>query len=583
MPLLAGFLSFAPPAEAQQAPQPPSSPDETELRDAKRLFREGNALRKAGDYVGALQRYQQSRELVPSVANTLNAAYCLERLERLDEALDLYEELLTQFGEALDAEERAAVVAASRRLREAVGALDLSANVDGILVIDGRMRGKLPLTGPVRLMPGEHVVRVIKDGYAAFEQRVGIRSGDTAKLDAVLHPLASAGRLRVASEELQGGQLYVDGALVGELPWEGTLSPGRHVYWVQDGPVGTAPTVGVVVEGQTALVTPEARPLGPPMRLVTRPRTAALSVNGVVLGSGSWEGRLPVGEYLVEATEEGYLPAKLRRRIVFGTGTGTLEVELEADPSHPRWATPPPSRLYVDAFGGAAFGEGLGSQAEDACEAGRCEEQGVAGGWLVGARAGYEFPFRLAVEVGAGYLDVSKRLRRNATASFGDPPNEVVYRFDDDLRLRGPVTTVGLAYRLPLGSTAAAEVRLHAGAMFGAANDPVRATATANGTTADAYVTGAGEQADFSSLFVVPGARVRFAIGRWAVGAGVLVPYFFGEGPDNEHGATRLTGCDPSADPNAVTCAPAANLVQQERLFGSFWLVVPTLSVGAEL
>ncbi|MFW5740976.1 MAG: PEGA domain-containing protein, partial [Myxococcota bacterium] len=260
LPVAIGLWMATIPAAAQE---PGSSvANESLLQEAKQLFREGNELRKAAKFERALlERYNRSRALVPSTANTLNAAYCLERLGRLDMALELYEELLAKFGQALDAEERAAVVATIEKIRPSLGALDVSANVNGTLVIDGRMRGQLPLSTPIRLMPGEHIVRVIKDGYVTFETRVTTRANRAAKLDARLRPLASAGRLRVASQGAEGATLFVDGAPVGTLPWEGTLSPGRHAFWIQMNRVGTAPRVVVVVEGQTALVAPKPQPL----------------------------------------------------------------------------------------------------------------------------------------------------------------------------------------------------------------------------------------------------------------------------------------------------------------------------------
>src|SRR5262245_1540489 len=59
------------------------------LAEAKRWFRQGNALREAGDYERALEFYQRSRALVASAPNTINAAFCLDRLGRYDEALEL--------------------------------------------------------------------------------------------------------------------------------------------------------------------------------------------------------------------------------------------------------------------------------------------------------------------------------------------------------------------------------------------------------------------------------------------------------------------------------------------------------------
>ncbi|MBI4700565.1 MAG: hypothetical protein HY744_05280, partial [Deltaproteobacteria bacterium] len=96
------------PTAAEPAGQPEPPPD-PKLAEAKRLFFSGNELRLAGDYQRALDYYLESRALMPSVANTKNAAICLDELGRYDEALELYEDLITRFREEISEEDRAAV------------------------------------------------------------------------------------------------------------------------------------------------------------------------------------------------------------------------------------------------------------------------------------------------------------------------------------------------------------------------------------------------------------------------------------------------------------------------------------------
>jgi hypothetical protein len=135
---------------------------------------------------------------------------------------------------------------------------------------------------------------------------------------------------------------------------------------------------------------------------------------------------------------------------------------------------------------------------------------------------------------------------------------------------------------MPLGTPTAIEVRMHVGAMFGAAHDPVEASATVNDDTTTAYVAGAGQQHRFTSFLLLPSARFRLSLGPVAVGAGVMFAYFPSDGPQSDHGSTEARGCDPVANPDAAACAPATDIVRDERLFGSFALVIPTLSLGTE-
>jgi tetratricopeptide (TPR) repeat protein len=79
--------------------------DPARLEEAKELFRRGVTLLTAGDTERALESFLGSRALVPSGKNTANAAICLERLGRYDEALEMYEEVLARFSKDLDDED----------------------------------------------------------------------------------------------------------------------------------------------------------------------------------------------------------------------------------------------------------------------------------------------------------------------------------------------------------------------------------------------------------------------------------------------------------------------------------------------
>src|SRR5262245_43588266 len=92
-----------------QAPNSPPRPEEAKLAEAKELFRSGVKMFEARDFERALHYFLRSRATYPSGKNTVNAAICLDRLGRYDEALELYEEVLTKFGADLDEASRTAL------------------------------------------------------------------------------------------------------------------------------------------------------------------------------------------------------------------------------------------------------------------------------------------------------------------------------------------------------------------------------------------------------------------------------------------------------------------------------------------
>lgn len=332
-------------AAAGGAPAGATADPETARREAaKQLFLDGNALRGLGDFQGALEQYRRSLRVSPSLSATLNAGYCLNELGRYDEALELYERALTTFESALTKAEREQLGPLIRSLRAKVGSLEVSANVDGQLVIDGRDRGTLPLARPVRVLPGLRRVRVIKDGYATWEREVTVVEQDTTSLDARLDALAAVGQLVVDSPEAAGATLHVDGARVGTLPFSGRLAPGKHLYWLERGDEGTAPEVVTVVEGQRVRVAPQLAPLGPTLRITAQPPAAEVAIDRVPVGLGAWLGRLPVGPHVVTLSAEGYLRAR-RDVVVAELVAPDVSVELTPDPSHPRWGGGEPTGL----------------------------------------------------------------------------------------------------------------------------------------------------------------------------------------------------------------------------------------------
>lgn len=173
-----------------------AEPEPASLEQAKELFRQGVTLLNAGDTERALERFLRSRELVPSGKNTVNAAICLERLARYDEALELYEEVVVRFARDLDEQDRTNLAPVMQSLRARIGYLELSANVEGLVTIAGRPRGRLPLRTALRVLPGSSMLRITQDGYRAFESEIVIHAGETQRLDARLQPLPTSAVLR---------------------------------------------------------------------------------------------------------------------------------------------------------------------------------------------------------------------------------------------------------------------------------------------------------------------------------------------------------------------------------------------------
>lgn len=576
--VLGAAPALAQPAPSASAPgAPPDRPaapaEASKLEEAKELFRRGNTLRKAGSREAALELYQRSRGLVPSVANTQNAANMLDELGRHDEALELYETLLVEFAGKLSEDDRRDVSAALGALQQRVGSVFVSANVEGALVIDGRRRGELPLGKPVRVLPGQHRVVVLRDGYEPAEASTRVEQGQTALVELKLSALSAAGRLVVSDESAEPGvEVLIDGAPVGVAPWAGQVAPGRHLLSLRGKDAGTAPREVTVLVGQTVSAALRSEPIGPPVRIEPEPATARLTLDGVDLGPGPFQGRLPRRALALVASEEGYF----REERVLEPGSQGQLIRLRVDDKHPRWRKASALRIRMEAMVGGALGGSLGSDAEASCP-GRCSSRSRPAGWLAGAR-GALLLGALRFEAGAGYLSLGTSLRREVPSDATH-----AFRLDDELSVAGPFATLGVGYGIRASEALRLVASASLGAFFAQSSDAIGGQIVRGSEQVPLEIRGAGGAARGVDFFALPELRAELSSGRLHAGLGLGLGVFFLDGPALPHGEayaapSGLGVC--AADRTALACVAGTDQLAGERPYRRHLLVLPTASVG---
>ncbi len=579
---------------AARAQQPASQPAEKSSVNAateratraKELNKQGIAMLDAGDLERALDYFLQSRKVLPTTKNTTNAAIVLEKLGRYDQALELYEELLLKFAGGLGDEDREAIAPAMAELRPKVGGLEVTSNVGGTVQIDGRERGKLPLLSPVRVLPGKHDIRVIQPGYRDFEAKIEVGAGETKPVDAKLSPIPGVGILQIVDTESVAVDVYVDGTKLGTTPWEGALSAGKHLVWLQNDAVGSVPAWVEVIEGQAAISKLQARPLGPPIEVHAEPGTAALEIAGVTLAGASWSGRLPEGSYVVRASEEGYVTKSLKIGAKRGGAPIDVTLALEIDPAHPRW---PQNRgaFLAELIAGGMIGPSLNGDADEGCP-NACPSRSPAYGFLVGARGGYRFPVGIAVEFGAGYMRLMQQIERTESGSFNTYPNgpepvavPITYSLKDDILVQGPFAMVGASYRHTIGMLHLG-TRANVGVLVTVSRDPVSGTAKTNGADAPLYVTDAYAMEISAAPFLQPELNVGLALGPVDLGLALGAAFFPALGPGLDRGKVGVDGTPDRNNPSAVENAPESSVVDDERAYGRFVAFTPAITLGAD-
>ncbi|WP_437947406.1 PEGA domain-containing protein [Sorangium sp. So ce296] len=488
-------------------------------------FAKARAFYDRREWSRALAEYLAARQLYASWAATSGAAVCLKQLGRHDEALEMFEELLRTFSPRLPAAAKEAAQLQLDELRQLVGILEVDGAEPGALIaIDGRHRGEAPLPGPLRLTSGSHWVRVFKEGFEPFEQRIEVAGDRLVRVRARLRPLARMGRLRVMEKEGRPLAVVVDGTVMATAPWEGLLAPGEHTVELRGaGRLGSPPVQVAVEVDRTVPLTLSAEELAASLRVEPVPVNATVAIDGVTVGRGVWEGRLRAGAHRVEVAAPGFLPES-RRVVLARDQIEVASVTLDRDPSSPFWRRPArPARFVVEAVTGAVLVPSFGGGVAGACIRG-CEAPLGTGGSAV-LQAGYELGMGLGLGVTAGYFTASQRVhgRNTEVTPVGLPPNQGTV--DDRLALRAVLLGGWLGFASPLGERVQLHFRLGAGTIAGALLDERTNGAFRTGDGASYELAPFVQKHPAFFFHVTPEARIGLPVSRQLqLTAGIAFP-----------------------------------------------------------
>jgi len=448
--------AVAPVAVAQVA-------DESKKADAIKHFEIGLELVKQEAWDSALAEFLRSRELYPTKNALKNAAVCLRELKRFDEALDMYDELLARFGGELTPVEKAAVGEDQKKLDKFVGTLTIQTDTAGArVVVDGRERGVTPLAKPIRVTVGTRAITISKEGFAPFETKVMVSSGESKIVSAKLASVANAGKLRVTEAKGRAFEVVLDGAVVGTTPWEGTVAAGTHTVALRgasdEGSV--AKPVQVVADKSTDLSL-EATKLPGELRVDPTPSDAEIFVDGKKVGAGPFKGDVSAGTHVITVTAPWHREHSTAVTFVPGRSEA-MSVSLDRIRRFYFELQPVVNPLSVPKGSFASPDSG-----------------GAGGGGLFGSvlRAGLKVHPHFAIELGAGFARWTQRRSANGLRTENNVEGNLI---DETLTYQGPMLTLsgsahfGDSFPIVLRATAGlwfAEQRA-TGGKFSAINNP---------------------------------------------------------------------------------------------------------------
>ena len=503
------LLAAAPLATAQ--PEGGAPPSEATKSEARQHFERGVALSEAQSWDAALAEFTRANELYATRGASRNAAVCLRKLHRYDEAVDMLESVLARYAD-MPPDDRWAIEHEVTELMALVGNLEVRSGEQGAQVlVDERARGATPLA-PVRVSAGSHLVRVYKQGFVPFELRVEVAGRQKKAVEARLVPLTQSGELDVVEASGKAADVLVDGVVVGKAPWTGRLTPGEHIVVLRgEGNLGTQPATTPVRVNQTSTLRLAVETLAGQLRVEPSPADAQVTLDGARLGSGVWEGRVRAGTHAIDVLKEGYLPGARSLSTAVGA-RDVVRVELEQDPSSPLWGTARRSHISLELRGSFAFTPSFGGGVSDSCSGG-CSSP-LPLGERGALRATYELASGLGFALDVGYVRMEQTengrpvtLSEFPSAQRTNPGTAV-----DQLALHA--VSFGLSAGLRFGDAWMWGVRLGAGVMVGTMAD-TRTAQMVPGGSAASYSVGPYTEAPTSvQLYLSPELFVGRRFGR---------------------------------------------------------------------
>lgn len=571
----------APAAPAAPAPADPAADPAKE--EAQTHFTRALSLFNDGAFDAALVEFRQTLALYPNRAALQNTAVTLKRLKRYDEAADAFDKLLVEYPN-IAPEDRKFVENEKKELVNLIGTLDIRViEVDATVMVDGTERGKTPLSKPIRVSAGSRFVRVIKEGYVPFEQRVDIAGKTSVVVNARLGALLRGGRLRIVEDAGTAVDVLVDNVVVGKTPWEGTLPVGKHVVSLRgEGTLGSPPAAVEVQLNQLAKLSLVVEPLACNLRVEPTPITSKVAVDGVDVGQGTWEGKLRCGGHQVEIAATDFLPVTRPVSISEAKPGKVVEI-LERDPRSKTFRTTNPPRVTLDARIGLALSPNIAGEQSGACEAG-CNS-GLALGTLAQVRVGYQLGSGLGFAVDTGFLYLRQRTTNRPSRLDGVGISDQQGVADDTLFLRGPL--IGGSVSVQKGSTFVFMGRLGAGVYIGAWKDTRSGKYQTERGFQYAIPTTPGTVAAASGIsvapYINPEVRLGYRISKtWIVDLGLQAMMLFGmqtaRWPDGTQSSYSIA-CDRT---QGLDC-PGQVSIQRESLFSStIFALIPFVGGRAE-
>jgi hypothetical protein len=345
--LLALLLFAALPLRAQpKSPPTPEKPaDAARAKDpakaeAAERFERGLKLFNAGDNAGALAEFKRIEEILPNAIVQYNLGLVYVAMGRSVDAVDALGAAIARGGLSESDLERA-----ERELREQrarVGRLMITTNPESALIeVDGVQVAKTPLTSPIRVSQGTHIVGAVAPGFAPARKEVVVAGDSDQALRLELLPTQMKALANYfVRTNTRGVEVLVDGKSVGTTPLSTTIGlvPGRRVITARRAGYAPIRREVDVAEGATGelrfdlkIDVPALADEGALLVLEPSESPVELTIDGERRGPYTAPVRLPRGPHRIGVAAAGFIPLELDVNLD-PTVTNLVRAELEPTP-----------------------------------------------------------------------------------------------------------------------------------------------------------------------------------------------------------------------------------------------------------
>ncbi|MCU0692151.1 MAG: PEGA domain-containing protein [Polyangiaceae bacterium] len=311
---LIGSPVFAQSADSTQSAAQPSYAGRLSdsLRgEARDAFGRATSLFDAGNFAAARVEFEQAHTLSGDARLLYNVAVCDKELGRYARAIRELQKSVDLGGSTLPKRYQRRVVETIRTLEPFVTTLTVDTKHAGATVfVDDEPMGETPLDGPISIDVGERVVRLAKPGFRGNPMRVRAASGSPVAVQLTLEAVQLRQRISIRATGLPRGEqadVLVDGVVVGEAPWSGEVAVGARRVVVRSAGYDDSVRTVQVKSGEAISLSLRMKPsqrLGR-VRIRAGNPDDTITLNGRVVGQGSYDGRIGPGEHALRVTRPG--------------------------------------------------------------------------------------------------------------------------------------------------------------------------------------------------------------------------------------------------------------------------------------